>query len=318
MSMPHADPLVSVVIPARDAVDYLPDALRSAQAQTLREIEILVVDDGSRDGTWAVLRDAAASDRRIKPLRRLVPGGVSAARNAAIAHARGRWIALLDADDLWLPQRLARLVPRAERLGADLLADDLQRVDFQTGASLGRHLGPVAIAEMEQPLTLEGLVAHDMPDASPGTPRAIGYLKPLLRRDFVLRRAVAFDEALTIGEDLAFFVDCVAHGGRFYLVDEAFYLYRERSRSLSRRPGLARMQARANGRMIQAATQAGQQGALALLRRRQDLLDQAALADEAARGAWLSALAQARWARPRILMRDLRVVAGAARRRLPA
>jgi glycosyltransferase involved in cell wall biosynthesis len=148
-----SSPRVSVVIPTRDSIGFLPEAIATAQAQTLRDIEILVVDDGSVDATWALLLGAAASDPRVRPLRRAAPGGVSAARNAGLAEARGDWIALLDADDLWLPDRLERLVALAETLEADLLADDLLLRDFETGASLGRMFGRESIARMPQPVS---------------------------------------------------------------------------------------------------------------------------------------------------------------------
>jgi glycosyltransferase involved in cell wall biosynthesis len=312
-----SSPRVSVVIPTRDSIGFLPEAIATAQAQTLRDIEILVVDDGSLDATWALLLGAAASDPRVRPLRRAAPSGVSAARNAGLAEARGDWIALLDADDLWLPDRLERLVGRAEALEADLLADDLLLRDFETGASLGRMFGRESIARMPQPVSAAELLRRDMPDAGP-RPGAIGYAKPLIRGDFLRRHALRFDPALSAGEDLAFYFTAIARGGRFRMVEEAFYIYRQRRSSLSRQADVARGQAEANRRMTRhAATPAGQ-GARDLLRRRQDLLDGAALAEAAARGSWLDALAWARWTRPARLAGDLRVVAGAARRRLVA
>jgi glycosyltransferase involved in cell wall biosynthesis len=312
----QTDPVVSVIIPAHDAIDFLPEALATAQGQTLREIEIIVVDDGSRDSTWALLQGAAASDPRVRPLRRKQAGGVSGARNLAMSQAQGRWIAPLDADDLWLPDRLARLVPQAEQLGADLLADDLLLRDFETGESRGRMFGPDAISG--RPLTPADLLLRDMPDAAPGAPGAIGYAKPLIRRAFVERHGLTFDPGLTVSEDLAFYFACVAAGARFRMVEDALYVYRQRRRSLSRRGGIARQQAEANRRMAQLFRKRSGEGVLPVLARRQDLLDRAAVAEAAAEGSWLDALLRARWTRPGQLAADLRVVIGAARRRLAA
>jgi glycosyltransferase involved in cell wall biosynthesis len=307
-----------VIIPARDAAGFLADALSSASGQTLRDIEILVVDDGSRDATWPLLLRAAEEDPRIRPLRLSRSGGVAAARNLAMDQARGAWIALLDADDLWRPTRLEVLVAVAEREGVDLLADDLLLEDFDTGAPLGRHLGRPAIGRIAQPLTPAELLRHDMPDAPDGAPGAIGYSKPLLRRETLRRHRLRFDETLAIGEDLDFFFACLLAGATFRFVPEALYVYRQRRRSLSRRPGLALGQAAANRRMAARARRAGATDALALLDHRQDLLDGAALAEAAMGGSLLDALGQARWGRPRKLAHDLRVVAGAARRRMVA
>jgi glycosyltransferase involved in cell wall biosynthesis len=105
-----------VIVPAYDAERYLAAALESALAQTCRDIEVLVVDDGSRDGTRDVADAFAARDARVRVLSQ-ANGGVSRARNHAIAEARGRFIAPLDADDIWDPSKLERQVRRMEEAG---------------------------------------------------------------------------------------------------------------------------------------------------------------------------------------------------------
>ncbi len=97
-------PNVSVIIPAYNAKGFIADAVRSALDQTYRDLEVIVVDDGSTDGTAAEL---AAFGDRIRVLQQ-ANRGVAAARNAGAAVARGAWIAFLDADDLWLPHKLER------------------------------------------------------------------------------------------------------------------------------------------------------------------------------------------------------------------
>lgn len=98
--------LVSVVIPAHNAAGTLPDTLASARAQSYSPLEILVVDDGSTDGTAALVEAAASQDSRIRLIRQ-PNSGVAAARNAGIAAARGAFVAPLDADDLWHPEKIA-------------------------------------------------------------------------------------------------------------------------------------------------------------------------------------------------------------------
>jgi len=309
-----AAPIVSVVVPAFNAAGFVRDALASAAGQTLRGIEIIAVDDGSRDATWEVLARAAAEDPRIRPIRRARAGGAGAARNAAFAAAQGRWLALLDADDLWLPERLARLVAEAEETGADLVADDLLLRDFDGGADLGTHFGGRGAGW----ITTAELLRRDMPDAPPGPPGAIGYAQPLVRRDFVRRHGIAYDETLGSSEDLAFLFACLIAGGRFRLSAEALYVYRLRPHSVSHRAGVARAQAAANRAMARLAAGRAEPEVERLLARRQDLLDGGAVAEAAQAGAWLAALTRARWHHPGRLARDLRVVAGAARRHLVA
>ncbi len=97
-------PAVSVVIPAYNAGRYLAQAVRSVQEQQVQAAEIIVIDDGSVDDTAAVVRGMGNTVHGIYQAN----AGVSAARNAGIAAARGEFIAFLDADDEWLPEKVAR------------------------------------------------------------------------------------------------------------------------------------------------------------------------------------------------------------------
>ena len=99
-------PLVSVIIPTYNRADLVRQALASVKAQTYRDFEIVVVDDGGTDGTSEVL----SAWREIRVLRHLCRRGVAAARNTGAAAARGQWLAFLDSDDLWLPEKLARQI----------------------------------------------------------------------------------------------------------------------------------------------------------------------------------------------------------------
>jgi glycosyltransferase involved in cell wall biosynthesis len=98
-------PLVSVIIPTCNRAALAPEAVASVLAQSWRDFEVLVVDDASTDATAAALAPFGA---RIRLWRRECRGGVSAARNTGIKAARGEWLAFLDSDDLWLPEKLAR------------------------------------------------------------------------------------------------------------------------------------------------------------------------------------------------------------------
>ena len=106
-------PSVSVVVPTRDRRDRLRLALISVLRQREVDIEVVVVDDASTDGTADMVSGLA--DRRLRVVRQTSPGGVSAARNRGIAEASGRWVAFLDDDDLWEPQKLALQLEAATR-----------------------------------------------------------------------------------------------------------------------------------------------------------------------------------------------------------
>lgn len=101
-----ANPLVTVVMPCFNAAPTVAMALASARAQSYRPIEIIAVDDGSRDGTLEILRREEGGDLRVIACER--NGGAAAARNCAIAAAKGEYLAFLDADDRWAADKLAR------------------------------------------------------------------------------------------------------------------------------------------------------------------------------------------------------------------
>lgn len=97
-------PAVSIIVPTYDRLDYLKEAVHSVLAQTFADWELIVVDDGSTDGTVAWLE--SLGEARVIVLRHEHTGNRSLVRNRGVARARGRWIAFLDSDDLWLPDKL--------------------------------------------------------------------------------------------------------------------------------------------------------------------------------------------------------------------
>ncbi len=116
-----ANPLVSVVIPVFNGERYLAETIESVFAQTRDDLELILVDDGSTDGSREI---AARYDARLLLQER---GGPGAARNLGVAHARGRYLAFLDHDDLWVPEKLEwQLDVLAADPGIDLLFGHVQ------------------------------------------------------------------------------------------------------------------------------------------------------------------------------------------------
>ena len=103
------EPGLTVIIPTHDRCGLLPAAVRSAAGQTLKCIEIIVVDDGSSDATAKVVAQLAATDSRIRMIRQ-ANLGLAAARNTGLAAARAPWVGFLDDDDLWHPEAAAALL----------------------------------------------------------------------------------------------------------------------------------------------------------------------------------------------------------------
>lgn len=102
-----ADPLVSVIVPAWNAERTLRETLQSVASQTYRNLEILIVDDGSTDATPRIAGEFCNTDTRARLISQ-ANGGVARARNRAIAEAKGNWVAPIDADDLWHPTKIEK------------------------------------------------------------------------------------------------------------------------------------------------------------------------------------------------------------------
>lgn len=123
---------VSVIMPMYNAAQYLEKCMKSVLSQTLRDIEIICVDDGSTDGTLDILNEFAKKDERIKIIKQqnLYAG---AARNSGIKIARGRYFAFWDADDFFEPNTLETLYKKAEKEEADICLCSAYDYDNETG-----------------------------------------------------------------------------------------------------------------------------------------------------------------------------------------
>jgi len=137
---PGDAPVVTVVTPVWNAAATLAEAVASVRAQTFGGWEQILVDDGSTDGSRALAAALAAADPRVRLLAWDRNRGAAEARNAAIRAARGRFIAFLDADDRWHPEKLARQLAQLRATGAGLVFSAYRRVD-----PAGRPLGVVAV-----------------------------------------------------------------------------------------------------------------------------------------------------------------------------
>lgn len=136
-----SEPRVSVIVPTYNRGDFVLQAVRSALAQTFDDLEVIVADDGSDDGTAELLD--GVGDPRLEVLRLEHSGIPAAVRNVALSHSRGDLVALLDDDDVWLPEKLERQVAVIDREPAVGLVCSNARVIDGNGAEIGqRYLRP--------------------------------------------------------------------------------------------------------------------------------------------------------------------------------
>ena len=102
--------LVSIITPMYNAKETIESTIASVKAQTYKNWEMIIVDDCSNDGSAAYVEQCASKDERIRLIRHDHNCGIAETRNTAMQHARGRYVAFLDSDDLWLPQKLEKQI----------------------------------------------------------------------------------------------------------------------------------------------------------------------------------------------------------------
>lgn len=230
MQMPSVSfetPSVSVVIAAFNAEESLVRAVESALAQTV-PVEVIIVDDASSDRTLELAFALMRAHPQVRILTSGANEGPSAARNKGIVAARGEWIAILDADDAFAPERLRQLTALGERHDADMVADNLHFYDWNAGRVVGtalsrqgdvvRHIHPVDFVRN----AITGQSRFDF-----------GQLKPMFRRRFMTARCLRYPPDLRHGEDFALMFDCLLADARFILTTEAHYLFTQRQGSIS-------------------------------------------------------------------------------------
>jgi succinoglycan biosynthesis protein ExoO len=219
---------VTVIIAAYNAAPFLSRAVDSALQQICFPLEVLIIDDGSLDGTTEVARKLAARDSRIRLLRLDENRGPAGARNAGIDHARGKWIAVLDADDAFLPGRLERLLKIADESNADIVADNFIWYAAADG-SLGRP--GLSSSPTVEVVDKEKYVARARPFAREAD---WGLLKPMFRTAFLNAHRLRYPAYSRHGEDFLLMVEALLAGGRYILSRIPGYLYTARSSGLSR------------------------------------------------------------------------------------
>lgn len=222
-----ADPQISVILTSYNIAGYIEAAVQSALSQSGVTLEIIATDDASTDGTWEKL--TSITDPRLKTIRLPGNGGPSISRNAAIAQATGQWLAVLDGDDIFFPGRLARLLQIAQSRNADIVIDNLLVHREEDGKEY--LMFPPEFA-MHSPLTLARFIDGNRLFSGG---YALGYVKPLFSRAFLLRHNLTYDPAIRIGEDYQIMAQALASGAHCVIDPHAGYRYTVRKHSISHR-----------------------------------------------------------------------------------
>lgn len=222
---------VSVVIPSHNCASYLPEAIDSARAQSLPPIEIIVVDDGSTDNSAQVLAECAR-DSRVRCLTK-PRGGPGSARNTGIRVAKGEWIALLDADDVWMPDHLERVagifqkVPRLRWAGGAYVHERLD------GTTRNQRLSPEG-----ETLLLEGCWFSNYFEVTERL--AVFQTSSILLHRTCIAEVGYFDETKMFGEDRDLFARIAVRYPEVGYCTKVTSRYRGRVGSISESVGRTR------------------------------------------------------------------------------
>jgi succinoglycan biosynthesis protein ExoO len=222
----------SVIIPAYNVAGIVERAIRSVAAQTLAPLEILVIDDCSTDNTVEVVKRLGRDIPCIRLLSTSANSGPSAARNVGLRAAKADWIALLDSDDAWSPDRLKRLSEVASATSADFVADNLVMWDSVADAQFKSAY--YELPERQKQITLLDMFRAD--DNFDFTKTTLSLMKPIARRKFITDHKLEYKESMKVGEDFTFYVESLFNGAKIILIKEAYYIYSMPSSHSGRSP----------------------------------------------------------------------------------
>jgi len=215
-------PLISVVIPVWNGAPYLEKCLTSILTQSIKDLEIIVVDDGSTDDTWTILTRMAAADGRIRPIHQ-ENAGASVARNTGLDNARGEYVRFIDADDAVPEGSFERLLASAQANDSDLVLAAYTEVLAGTRSPRCLHKKDEAVDQAEFLRRLERLANSFY----------YGVLwNKLFRGDIIREKKPRFTPGLHWGEDFVFVMDYLAHCRRFSYVSAPVYDYIRNPRGL--------------------------------------------------------------------------------------
>lgn len=203
-------------MPAYNCADYISESIKSVQNQSYRNWELIVADDNSTDGTVDTVRSMAADDNRIHLLETDINLGPAAARNRAINAAQGDYIAFLDSDDIWYPDKLSRQISFMEQMG---MGYDFTYTAYEKINERGEHMGVVISA-----------------------PKSVNYSSMLYQGDPIGNLTVVYN-AEKLGKfyvpdikkrnDFALWLKIMHDCDRAYGLDEVLASYRVRAGSVS-------------------------------------------------------------------------------------
>ncbi len=206
-------PSVSVITPAYNAARFVRETIKSVQAQTFTDWEMIVIDDCSTDNTKDVVEEQAGNDPRIRLLRMDKNSGQALARNKGMRVARGKYIAFLDSDDLWLPEKLAMQTEFMEKTGHVLTYSSYKKIN-EKGDVISNPLKCPPVVNLDSLLRSNN----------------IGCLTAVYNAE---KLGKVYMPNIPKREDYALWLKILSMGNKAYLVDRCLAMYRIRQGSVS-------------------------------------------------------------------------------------
>lgn len=224
---------ISVIVPVYNVKPYLARCMESILRQTIEDFELILVDDGSSDGS-GVLCDAYVRDRRVRVIHQ-DNQGLSLARNVGLQQAQGKYVCFVDSDDYVGPKLLESLFTKAERHQADLVIGGWK--DIYPDGREKRHIYPETLFETEEErrMCILGSVAAP-PESREEVLWGVSAWAKLYRRDVIEHHRLRFiSERVFISEDILFNLDFLLCAGRVVTAADVSYYYCVNAGSLSKR-----------------------------------------------------------------------------------
>ena len=224
------EPIVSIIVPIYKAELYLAQCIESIRNQTVKEIEIILIDDGSPDGSPEMCDRFAAGDERIRVFHQ-ENAGVSAARNRGMEMAAGEWLMFVDPDDWLEPNAVEVLYGQAKSSGCDIVYASYYRdypdeqIQFDMDSSqVGKY-----VVEQDFEILMEGFIRSEKLKVNMAPPWGKIYRKSMIDAHAECR----FPDGMKQGEDSIFNLYALRHAGSVYILDIPVYHYRMRPDSAS-------------------------------------------------------------------------------------
>lgn len=232
-------PEISVIVPMYNAISYVQEAMDSVLHQIFQDFEIIIVDDASTDGSYELCHRLYGVNEKIRLYRHEHNKTVGGARNTGLEQARGKYIAFLDSDDLYMPEALDVMHTAAEEYNAEVVhspgclipqgnqeqvktTDEFRTIIFD---DMPKSEEPVLIPE-DKAYRVEKWAKRKLY----GT-----IWNKLFRKDFLDRHGIRFEENLVPGQDAIFLFRCVFYAKRYLWIHNVFYIYRRPETSVTRK-----------------------------------------------------------------------------------